>query len=68
MQNKEIINKFNSEEILLGDDDDAIYGFYYIVDGEIIQNDMYDGDIGEFKRIYQCDEVRRCDVFERNII
>ena len=67
MDNNLKINKYGTEEIILDDDDDAIFGFYYIADNNIILNEYYSGSIRDFKLIYRCNEVRRCDVFKRNL-
>lgn len=62
------IKEFSSEEIILDDNDEVIYGFYYICDGEIKLNQYYSILVKNFKSIYNCSYVRRCDIFKRNLV
>lgn len=68
MEHFTVITEFTSEEHILNDDDDAIYNFYYIIDGKIVLNDLFNGIVRDLKMMYQCNEVRRCDIFARDII
>ena len=60
------INKLYSGEKILSDNHPVYYGYLYLCDSRIVSSDI-EGKVSDLKHDAKCNEVRNCDLAERNL-